>query len=132
MSYPQQQGAAEPNGRPDGYQGSVDVLLENYTLGRTLGVGSFGKVKVAEHKLTGQKVAVKILNRKKIQSMDMEEKGAPPAPLPASQNAHCFPLLHLAVGPLWAPCASVGGRSALGADARHARCPRTQAASASL
>jgi hypothetical protein len=33
------------------------------------------QVKVAEHVLTGHKVAIKILNRKKIQSMDMEEKG---------------------------------------------------------
>jgi len=39
-----------------------------------VGVGSFGKVKVAEHVLTGHKVAIKILNRKKIQAMDMEEK----------------------------------------------------------
>lgn len=50
-------------------------LLQHYRLGRTLGVGSFGKVKVAEHILTGHKVAIKILNRKKIQSMGMDEKG---------------------------------------------------------
>mmetsp|Transcript_3353 Transcript_3353/g.10476 ORF Transcript_3353/g.10476 Transcript_3353/m.10476 type:complete len:511 (+) Transcript_3353:3016-4548(+) len=50
------------------------MYLPNYRLGKTLGIGSFGKVKVAEHLLTGQKVAVKILNRKKIQQMDMEEK----------------------------------------------------------
>jgi len=60
---------------PEPYQ-SADILLSNYMLGKTLGVGSFGKVKVAEHVLTGHKVAVKILNRKKIQSLDMEEKGA--------------------------------------------------------
>lgn len=35
------------------------------------------QVKVAEHKPTGHKVAIKILNRKKIKQMDMEEKGAP-------------------------------------------------------
>jgi 5'-AMP-activated protein kinase catalytic alpha subunit len=34
-------------------------------------VGSFGKVKVAEHVLTGHKVAIKILNRKKIKAIDM-------------------------------------------------------------
>ena len=39
-----------------------------------MGIGSFGKVKVAEHILTGHKVAVKILNRKKIKAIDMEEK----------------------------------------------------------
>lgn len=33
------------------------------------------QVKVAEHVLTGHKVAIKILNRKKIKQMDMEEKG---------------------------------------------------------
>jgi hypothetical protein len=34
------------------------------------------QVKVAEHILTGHKVAIKILNRRKISAMDMEEKGA--------------------------------------------------------
>lgn len=32
------------------------------------------QVKLAEHILTGQKVAIKILNRKKIKAMDMDEK----------------------------------------------------------
>lgn len=35
-------------------------------------------MKVAEHILTGHKVAIKILNRKKIKQMDMEEKGECP------------------------------------------------------
>ncbi|AQK87698.1 SNF1-related protein kinase catalytic subunit alpha KIN10 [Zea mays] len=48
--------------------------LSGYRIGKTLGIGSFGKVKIAEHILTGHKVAIKILNRKKIRSMDMEEK----------------------------------------------------------
>ncbi|GAB2282481.1 SNF1- protein kinase catalytic subunit alpha kin10 [Dionaea muscipula] len=52
----------------------AEVLLQNYQLGKTLGIGSFGKVKIAEHKLTGYKVAIKILNRRKIKNMDMEEK----------------------------------------------------------
>lgn len=54
---------------------SVDSFLRNYKLGKTLGIGSFGKVKIAEHASTRHKVAVKILNRKKIKNMDMEEKG---------------------------------------------------------
>lgn len=54
---------------------SADVILQNYKLGKTLGIGSFGKVKIAEHLLTGHKVAIKILNRRKIKSMEMEEKG---------------------------------------------------------
>ncbi|GAB2279746.1 SNF1- protein kinase catalytic subunit alpha kin10 [Dionaea muscipula] len=53
---------------------TVDVFLRNYNLGKTLGIGSFGKVKIAEHKLTGYKVAIKILNRRKIKNLDMEEK----------------------------------------------------------
>lgn len=53
----------------------LDVFLQNYKLGKTLGIGSFGKVKIAEHILTGHKVAVKILNRRKIKNMEMEEKG---------------------------------------------------------
>ncbi|CAL9149786.1 unnamed protein product [Musa hybrid cultivar] len=54
--------------------GNADVVLQNYKLGKTLGIGSFGKVKIAEHLLTGHKVAIKILNRRKIKNMEMEEK----------------------------------------------------------
>lgn len=58
-----------------GGRGGSGVELQNYILGKTLGIGSFGKVKIAVHKLTGHKVAIKILNRKKIKNMEMEEKG---------------------------------------------------------
>ena len=34
------------------------------------------QVKAAEHVVTGHQVAIKILNRRKIRSMDMDEKGA--------------------------------------------------------
>ncbi|XP_059640834.1 SNF1-related protein kinase catalytic subunit alpha KIN10-like isoform X2 [Cornus florida] len=54
--------------------GNTDVLLRNYKLGKTLGHGSFGKVKIAEHALTKYKVAIKILNRRKMRSPEMEEK----------------------------------------------------------
>ncbi|GFR41578.1 hypothetical protein Agub_g2299 [Astrephomene gubernaculifera] len=57
-----------------GYNQSAEFFLSNYRLGKTLGIGSFGKVKVAEHVLTGHKVAIKILNRRKIQQMEMDEK----------------------------------------------------------
>lgn len=61
---------------PAGRGGSgADLFLPNYKLGKTLGIGSFGKVKIAEHVLTGHKVAVKILNRRKIKNQEMEEKG---------------------------------------------------------
>ncbi|KAL6052206.1 non-specific serine/threonine protein kinase [Balamuthia mandrillaris] len=57
-------------------RGNVGVLkIGNYRLGKTLGLGSFGKVKVAEHEVTGHKVAVKILNRSKIKAIkNMDEK----------------------------------------------------------
>ncbi len=128
-----------------GYSQTPEFFLSNYRLGKTLGIGSFGKagrprcrleavsaprvyacpsldrracpaccawchvrrsalgehaklgrapwsqlhgpgaqVKVAEHVLTSHKVAIKILNRKKIKQMDMEEKGAAPSPTPGS------------------------------------------------
>ncbi|XP_046839981.1 5'-AMP-activated protein kinase catalytic subunit alpha-2-like [Xenia sp. Carnegie-2017] len=50
------------------------LKIGNYTLGITLGHGTFGKVKLAEHKLTGHKVAIKILNRQKIKSLDVVGK----------------------------------------------------------
>eukprot|EP00741_Cyanophora_paradoxa_P023685 tig00021612_g22879.t1 len=55
-------------------QNTAIIRIGQYKLGKTLGIGSFGKVKLAEHELTGQKVAVKIMNRKKIKSLDMDEK----------------------------------------------------------
>uniref|UniRef100_A0AAV1UUN6 non-specific serine/threonine protein kinase n=1 Tax=Peronospora matthiolae TaxID=2874970 RepID=A0AAV1UUN6_9STRA len=54
--------------------GDIPIQLGHYRLGKTLGIGSFGKVKLAEHDITGHKVAIKILNRNKIRSLDMSEK----------------------------------------------------------
>ena len=58
-----------------GFMQMGDLDVPSYRLGKTLGAGSFGKVKLAEHVVTGLKVAIKILNRKKIKAMGMEEKG---------------------------------------------------------
>jgi 5'-AMP-activated protein kinase catalytic alpha subunit len=49
--------------------------LSGYRIRRTMGFGSFGKVKIAEHILTGHEVVIKILNRRKIRGLEMEEKG---------------------------------------------------------
>lgn len=42
-----------------------------YDIKGTLGEGSFGKVKLAVHRVTGQQVALKIIARKKLISRDM-------------------------------------------------------------
>lgn len=42
-----------------------------YQIIRTLGEGSFGKVKLAVHRVTQQQVALKIIARKKLISRDM-------------------------------------------------------------
>ena len=53
---------------------TVPIVLAQYRLGKTLGIGAFGKVKLAYHIITGMKVAVKILNKGKIKHMEMAEK----------------------------------------------------------
>lgn len=53
---------------------NVPIVLAQYRLGKTLGIGAFGKVKLAHHLVTGLKVAVKILNKGKIKHMEMAEK----------------------------------------------------------
>ncbi|PHT62346.1 hypothetical protein T459_33795 [Capsicum annuum] len=75
--FPEEFGAADVSGghwKMDGstVQGtsSMDSFLRKYKLGKTLGIGLFGKVKIAVHNLTGHKVVVKILNRKKIRNME--------------------------------------------------------------
>mmetsp|Transcript_7683 Transcript_7683/g.16439 ORF Transcript_7683/g.16439 Transcript_7683/m.16439 type:complete len:698 (+) Transcript_7683:129-2222(+) len=50
------------------------VQIGQYILGKNLGIGAFGKVKLATHAITGHKVAVKILNKAKIKQLGMEEK----------------------------------------------------------
>mmetsp|Transcript_21099 Transcript_21099/g.26075 ORF Transcript_21099/g.26075 Transcript_21099/m.26075 type:complete len:712 (+) Transcript_21099:271-2406(+) len=50
------------------------VQIGQYVLAKNLGIGAFGKVKLATHAITGHKVAVKILNKAKIKQLGMEEK----------------------------------------------------------
>ena len=33
-----------------------EIILDNYILGKTIGEGTFGKVKLGKHKMTGEKV----------------------------------------------------------------------------
>jgi 5'-AMP-activated protein kinase catalytic alpha subunit len=41
-------------------------VIGNYVLGRDLGKGTFGEVMVGTHSLTGEKVAIKVLEKEKI------------------------------------------------------------------
>jgi len=50
------------------------VQIGQFILGKNLGIGAFGKVKLATHAVTGHKVAVKILNKAKIKQLGMDEK----------------------------------------------------------
>ncbi|KAK6067496.1 Carbon catabolite-derepressing protein kinase [Seiridium cupressi] len=49
----------------------TEQRVGQYNIIRTLGEGSFGKVKLAVHRSTGQQVALKIISRKKLISRDM-------------------------------------------------------------
>lgn len=50
--------------------------IGNYVLTKTIGKGTFGKVKLATHNLTGSKVAVKILEKEKIKDSSDTERVA--------------------------------------------------------
>lgn len=50
------------------------MQVGSYCMHRTLGMGTFGKVKVADHLATGLQVAIKMVNRAKVARERMEEK----------------------------------------------------------
>ncbi|KAF2133683.1 serine threonine protein kinase SNF1p [Dothidotthia symphoricarpi CBS 119687] len=54
-----------------GRDSKASQRLGQYTIVKTLGEGSFGKVKLATHQVSGQKVALKIINRKRLVTRDM-------------------------------------------------------------
>lgn len=51
--------------------GRISLRIGQYSVKKTLGEGSFGKVKLAVHRVSGQEVALKIISRKKVISRDM-------------------------------------------------------------
>lgn len=68
---------SDKGSKPGRFSGVVNrnrVQIGDYVLRKTLGIGSFGKVKLAEHVVTGQQVAIKILNRARIRTLNMEDK----------------------------------------------------------
>lgn len=48
--------------------------LNQYVVGKTLGSGATGKVKLATNEKTGQRVAIKIINKKNLRAKQMEEE----------------------------------------------------------
>jgi carbon catabolite-derepressing protein kinase len=64
-SRPREERAVEPTPQKS------EQRIGAYQIIRTLGEGSFGKVKLAIHRITQQKVALKIIARKKLISRDM-------------------------------------------------------------
>ncbi|GAP89511.2 putative CAMK CAMKL AMPK protein kinase [Rosellinia necatrix] len=63
--------AADRSSQPSREKSKVDQRIGAYNVIKTLGEGSFGKVKLAVHRSTGQQVALKIIARKKLISRDM-------------------------------------------------------------
>ncbi|WWD08124.1 hypothetical protein V865_006235 [Kwoniella europaea PYCC6329] len=61
----QQQNVTVPRQKP---------RVGQYIIERTLGTGSFGKVKLATHAITGHQVALKLINRAKITTPDMNAR----------------------------------------------------------
>ena len=64
-----QPAAAQSGDLPTG--GKAGQRLGHYQVKKTLGEGSFGKVKLAVHRISGQEVALKIVSRRKLISRDM-------------------------------------------------------------
>lgn len=52
------------------------TFVGNYKIGKDLGKGTFGKVKVGTHVLTGEKVAIKVLEKEKIIDVNDVERVA--------------------------------------------------------
>lgn len=50
--------------------------IGNYSISKTIGEGTFGKVKLGTHKLTGEKVAIKILEKERITDVSDVERVA--------------------------------------------------------
>jgi carbon catabolite-derepressing protein kinase len=68
---------AQPTAQPTAAQetrskdSKANQRLGQYTIVKTLGEGSFGKVKLATHQVSGDPVALKIINRKRLVTRDM-------------------------------------------------------------
>ncbi|KAL2023141.1 hypothetical protein VTK56DRAFT_3747 [Thermocarpiscus australiensis] len=64
--------ASTSSGAPQRDKARTEQRIGAYNIVKTLGEGSFGKVKLAVHRGTGQQVALKIISRKTLISRDMQ------------------------------------------------------------
>lgn len=65
-------GPRNAHGAPLREKARTEQRIGAYNIIKTLGEGSFGKVKLAVHRSTGQQVALKIISRKNLISRDMQ------------------------------------------------------------
>ena len=54
--------------------------MGKYEMGRTLGEGNFGKVRLARHSDSGRAFAIKVLDRQRILAMKIDEQVRPIGP----------------------------------------------------
>lgn len=84
MSKPTEEGenGKQPAGLAEKSNRVYKILGMHYLLEKSIGEGTFGKVKLATHLLSGEKVAVKILEKSKIQEVaDFERVSFDPCPI---------------------------------------------------
>lgn len=53
---------------------SNHLKIEHYILGRTIGIGAFGKVKFSRHEFTGDTVAVKIISKQRMRKNNLNTR----------------------------------------------------------
>ncbi|CAJ1990689.1 5'-AMP-activated protein kinase catalytic subunit alpha / AMPKa [Leishmania donovani] len=76
-AYPPSREGSYPHSRSGGPRANPmlpEQMIGSYVIRETIGRGSFGKVKKGRHVHTGEYVAIKILNRQKLKSANMDKK----------------------------------------------------------
>ena len=70
-------------------------LFDYYTLSDTLGQGQFGLVKLAQHKKTGQQVAIKTVKKKDMKSIEVYQQRREIEVLKMCQHPNIIKLIDL-------------------------------------
>ncbi|WRT65192.1 uncharacterized protein IL334_002135 [Kwoniella shivajii] len=74
LQYGHGSGQGNMQGQQQQFKQRAKPRVGQYEIERTLGTGSFGKVKLATHAITGHQVALKLINRAKITTPDMNAR----------------------------------------------------------